>query len=77
MSDTSFEAIVQSCAPQNFIDDTWAEESLSDDEIELPKDIELNTEDHVEGGDDDDEDDGSSEDAWKEEGLEKFSRDHF
>mmetsp|Transcript_20251 Transcript_20251/g.34147 ORF Transcript_20251/g.34147 Transcript_20251/m.34147 type:complete len:81 (+) Transcript_20251:53-295(+) len=80
MSDTSFAAIAQTCVPLNFIDDKWAEESLSDDEIDLPKDIEITSEEQGgEGGEDEDEDGegGSSEDVWKEEGLDRFSKDPY
>lgn len=78
MSDTSFAAIAQTCVPVNFIDDKWIEESLSDDEIDLPKDIEFTSEEQAEGGgDDDEEEEGTSEDVWKEEGMDRFSKDPF
>ena len=80
MSDTSFAAIIQTCVPLNFIDDKWAEESLSDDEIDLPKGVDFTSEEHVEGGavgDDDEEEECTGEDVWKEEGLDRFLKDPF
>jgi hypothetical protein len=70
MSDTSYAAVSQRRKIIDTIDEKWLCDCLSDDEIDIPKDI-------IIIDDEDDEDDGliSPEDRWTDLGLDKFTND--
>ncbi|KAJ1430955.1 hypothetical protein B484DRAFT_395683 [Ochromonadaceae sp. CCMP2298] len=68
MSDTSFAAVSQNSKLIEAIDDEWLQDALSDDEIEIPKDFDINTEEDEE----EEESLVKADDAWNDLGLENF-----
>lgn len=69
-SDVSYTAVSQRLLQNSridVIDDAWLTDTLSDDEIEVPKDIYMNE-------DEDDEADNGilGEDSWNDPGLDRF-----
>lgn len=70
MSDTSFAAVADKRKLLEIIDDDWIEDSLSDDEIEIPKEFNVSVEEEEE-----EEELLNKEDTWNDLGLDDFHDD--
>ena len=71
MSDVNIATVSQKKRIIDIIDDGWLKDCLSDDEIEVPKEILIHDDE------DDDNDTGVVvEEKWKDTGLERFMAEH-
>ena len=77
MSDTDFGSIMHRYVDQSIVDEAWQKDSLSDDDIDVPKEVLL---DEMSGEDDDEEEElrgdplPNSHDVWGDLGLDRFLR---
>jgi hypothetical protein len=73
MSDTNLNAIVHRFRNLEIIDEAWIKDSLSDDDIDVPKDVLL---DDFNDDDEDEDDDNNTQtnaaDLWGDLGLDRF-----
>lgn len=73
MSDTDIIAVGMKWRNVDVIDEAWIMDYLSDDDIEVPKDMRFNDDDDEE--DEDEESPNEEKQAWKDLGLDRFVHD--
>ena len=81
MSDTNYSSANLRFQQSAYVDEAWLMDSLSDDDIDIPKDLNPYDDGNVDGEDDEEDDDdeglpsGVGQETWGDLGLDRFLAD--
>ncbi len=75
MSDSRLSSVSKRLRPNDAVDESWARDCLSDDEIDLPKDLMIEDHDEFDEEDEDENTPATAEEVWGDLGLDNFLQD--